>query len=131
MAKGKKRKARDSGIDEKQLLVPINILEFGSDKDPCYGKLYDLNAVECKSCGDIELCAIAMAQSNSVKRLEMEKTQAFKDLDMAPDHNHEEIKSYLRKNLHKHEKRGALILEAKKKFNVSRFVIKDLIKQIT
>ena len=76
-----KRKERDSKVPDKVFLEPIpDITIYGSDEDPCFGKLYSLAAQECRICGDIELCAIAFAQKQSVRRLEVEAESNFKDL---------------------------------------------------
>jgi len=54
----KKRTARNSHFSTQSLLVPFDVLDFGDpEKDPCFGKLYDLMDDTCLGCGDIEWCA--------------------------------------------------------------------------
>ncbi len=53
------RKRRSRSIPVDSLLIPVNIRDFGSDNDPCFGKHHDLMAPECQACGDQEMCSIA------------------------------------------------------------------------
>ena len=75
------RNARDSKVPDKYLLKPFDVTKFGSDEDPCFGKLYDLNADECQICGDIEVCSIAFAQGQLRVRTQLEAESKFKDLE--------------------------------------------------
>lgn len=77
-----KRKARDT-MKEKQidLNIPVPIELLGSKDDPCFAKLHDPRAQECKRCGDSEICAIAMGQANHMLRLAEHKKKSFKDLE--------------------------------------------------
>lgn len=63
---------------------PINISLFGTDKDPCFGKLNDATHPACKQCGDCELCFIVQSQNLHLKRNRIEKKNAFIDKEM-PD----------------------------------------------
>ena len=78
--KGREPREKTPKVD---LMEPINIAQFGTEDDPCFGKLYNLSTPECKRCGDSELCAIVMAQNNHTKRLEIEADTRFKDLEIA------------------------------------------------
>lgn len=77
------RSPRDSKIPDKSLLKPFDITKFGSEDDPCFGKAYDLNSDECHICGDVEVCAIAFMHHSQSIRLELEKTNKYKDLEEA------------------------------------------------
>lgn len=124
-----KRNPRNSKVPESRFVEPIDPLKFGSADDPCFGKLYDLTTPECKSCGDIELCAIAKSQGLRLQRLNMEKLQAFKDLTMQPDEKEDALRKWLLENKET-KKRGTLILEAKQKFNKTRAEIKQLLSTL-
>ena len=80
----KKRKSRDK-IDKEEinLLEPLDIYKYGSDEDPCFGKLHDITAKECQMCGDAEFCAIVMSQNLTKGRIEIEANQRFKDIEEA------------------------------------------------
>lgn len=80
----RERKSRNSNLPVSTLLTPINILDFGDlEKDPCFGKHYDLRAIECQSCGDFEFCAIVYAQHQHKERLGYEKENPVKDLEIS------------------------------------------------
>lgn len=81
MKKDRKRTARKELSKKVDIMKPINIFEFGSESDPCFGKFYDPRVSECSRCGDSELCALKMGQLNLKEREKIEKTQAFKDLE--------------------------------------------------
>ena len=77
-----KRKSRDKISKKKlDLRLPISIDKFGTADDPCFGKHNDPRCDECKRCGDAEICAIAMGQTNHLLRSEQEMKSAFKDLE--------------------------------------------------
>jgi hypothetical protein len=61
-------------------LEPVNIEMLGTENDPCFGKHYDPRCAECSRCGDNEICAIVMAQKNTLKRAALEAEQEFKDI---------------------------------------------------
>lgn len=77
------RDPRDSKVPDKMLLVPFDATKFGSEEDPCFGKLYDLNADECHICGDVEICAIAFMHKSREVRTELEAAHKYKDLEEA------------------------------------------------
>ncbi len=77
----KKRSARNSHFSNQSLLVPFDCLNFGDpDKDPCFGKLYDLMDDTCLGCGDIEWCSTIFNQRLTKKRLEEEDKGSNYDL---------------------------------------------------
>lgn len=75
------RRERDSEVPDKLLLQPLDLSKFGTENDPCFGKLYDLKADECQICGDFEICAVAFSQKLNGKRLKFEETNKMKDLE--------------------------------------------------
>jgi hypothetical protein len=60
---------------------PITLESLGTADDPCFGKLHDPRSGDCQRCGDNEFCALAMGQLTHQKRLQVEATQTFKDLE--------------------------------------------------
>ncbi len=73
------------GIDIFQVITPKDISSIGTDRDPCFGKLYDLTTPECKKCGDSELCSIATAMRMKKERNKVNVEQDFKDLELEID----------------------------------------------
>ena len=114
MAKAKERKRREKltkKVDLTEPLLPIDIEKFGSDEDPCFGKLYDLTEDECKRCGDCTICGIVFNQGTLKLRAEQEKENTFKDLDIdkqTPDEKG--AKKYIKEKI----KEGKNILFIKK-----------------
>lgn len=86
MAK-KKRKEREASVKPEALLKPFDFTKFGTEDDPCFGKLYDLSAPECKICGDQELCGVIFSQNMHSIRKELEDKTKFKDLDLPRDYD--------------------------------------------
>ena len=124
MAKKNSREPREKtkGID---LMEPINITQFGTDDDPCFGKEYNLSTPECKRCGDSELCAIVMGQNNHIKRKTIEDNNRFKDLEIVNKTNtalEEWVKSKMEEGL----KRSEIITKAKNTYGSSREEIKSI-----
>jgi len=71
--------------EDHDLMEPIDVLSLGSEDDPCFGKLHDLLAKECKSCGDSDFCAIVKAQGLHKARINIETKQRFKDIEEADE----------------------------------------------
>lgn len=92
------RKARNKIDKEKvDFMKPVLITDIGilgGPEDPCFGKLYSLDASECNRCGDNEICAIVTAQLSHAQRSKMEAKGAYKDLEEVDN----EVESFL-KNL--------------------------------
>lgn len=106
MRKKEKRQARKK-INKKEIdfFKPLNITDFGTEKDPCFGKLYDVKANECSRCGDSEICLIVMSQRMNTTRKKLEKENSYLDTeDILPDEKDEQlavpnlIKRYVSKN---------------------------------
>ncbi len=129
-----KRKRRNK-IDEEDfdLLKPIDILELGGEEDPCFGKLHDLAAKECKNCGDAEFCQIVKAQNLHKERLKIEKNQRFKDIEEA-DEEHikklEQVKDLIKEYKDKGFKRMKIILKISKKLSLPKETVKQEYDQI-
>ena len=131
---GNKRKKRNEikGEDH-DLLKPIDILSLGSDEDDCFGKLFDLTAKECKSCGDSEFCQIVKGQGLNKERLEIETEQRFKDIEEAEEETNrkesdamETLKEYKEQGL----PRLKNIMRVARETNLSKDVLKQLYEQI-
>lgn len=81
---GKKKEFREPRkdlINTVNLLRPLDMNLIGSDNDPCFGKLYDPKAPECKKCGDFEVCAMVFGQNNHKLRAIEEKKGNFLDME--------------------------------------------------
>lgn len=125
----KKPKKTDLVLSEMDPLTPItNIDNMGSDKDPCFGKEYDLTTKECKSCGDSELCAICFAQKLNKTRAEIEKESHFKDMEKLLDV--QGIKKYMRSLIRKELSRKDIISKAIDKFDITKKDARSIYKSL-
>jgi hypothetical protein len=125
-----KRKSRDSGIPKGALLLPFNVLDFGDmTKDPCFGKLYDLNAEECQMCGDIEWCGTVFHQKLQKDRLVEEKQGSRLDLEMANLEDIKVTKEYYQSLLDKGFKSSRALSKTAKRFHKKIEIIRKIIKQ--
>jgi len=131
---GNKRKPRkEIKSKDVDLLKPIDVLSLGSDDDPCFGKLHDLLASECKSCGDSEFCAIVKAQGLHKERLDIESKQRFKDIEEADQElatKRVDAKELIAKYRDKGLKRMKTIIKVSQELNVPKSIIKQLYDQI-
>ncbi len=123
MAKKNKKKKK---AEEPDLLKPINIFELGGDKDPCFGKGYDLTTDECKRCGDSELCAIAMAQKLNVDRKVIESETEFKDIS----EDNPELTKFIRARIKKDYKLSKIKRLAVKKLGADPEEVKSIYKSL-
>ena len=124
----RKRKSREVIAEQGISLVePFDITKFGSDEDPCFGKLNDPKAPECKLCGDFEFCAIVMAESLKSRRVKEEAKTEYKDLSGTPDL--EQVRQFMAKKLDKHSKPKIIAL-AVKKFGISKVKAKTIFKNV-
>lgn len=115
----KKPKQKDLVLSDTDILSPVtNIESLGSDKDPCFGKLYDLTTSECKLCGDSELCAICFAQKMNKTRAEIEKESHFKDLEKLIDIK--SVKKYMRMLVRKETPKKDIIYKSMEKFEITK-----------
>lgn len=125
----KKPKKTDLVLSEMDPLTPItNIDNLGSDKDPCFGKEYDLTTKECKLCGDSELCAICFAQKLNKTRAELEKESHFKDMEKLLDV--QGIKKYMRSLIRKDLSRKEIISKAIDKFDITKKDARSIYKSL-
>lgn len=108
----KSRKKISKKVDITKPILPIDILKFGTDEDPCFGKLHDLTEDACKRCGDSTLCAIVCDQVTKGLRQEAESNNRFKDLEIdKPNVDEKEIKKFIKTKL----KEGTISLVITKK----------------
>lgn len=76
MSREKRDKLDKANYD---LTKPLDITVFGSENDPCFGKLHDPANNICGRCGDAEICAIVQSQRQHIKRAKEDATNKFKD----------------------------------------------------
>lgn len=126
------RKARNKVDKDKiDFMKPVLITDIGilgGPDDPCFGKLYSLDAAECNRCGDNEICAIVTAQLNHTRRSKVESKGAYKDLEEVDN----EVESFL-KNLvvtNKITRVKELIPRVAKKFQYLHEDAKEAIKRV-
>ena len=91
-----KRKDRDTQPKPDIMEPLVDIMVFGSDDDPCFGKLNDPLSPICKRCGDAELCAIVQGQRLHLKR--EKQGHDFKD-EEEPNLDIERVEKYITKTL--------------------------------
>jgi len=126
------RKRRTSKIKPQEYIIPIDVTQLGSTDDPCFGKIYDPRASECKRCGDSEACIIAQQQKMLGKRDIIEKKNNFLDL-IEPEIQGEQymdltpIIAYMKKKLLKYSWVKVVRLSAKK-FNLEKAEAKKIYK---
>ena len=134
MAKKNKRVSREEvDSSEYNLLEPLDIFSFGTENDPCFGKLHDLKAPECIDCGDSEFCAIVQAQNLRVKQLEIEAKQRFKDIEESGEvmiTKKEKALKLLTKYKGDNMRRLKSILRVSRELNLSKDIVKDIYNQI-
>lgn len=115
-------------IANRDLLTPISISDLGGDKDPCFGKGYDLSTSECKRCGDSEFCAMAMAQYMNTTREALEKDNHYKDMDSTLDIP--TVKKYMRKLIREGKKRSEVIRKSQERYELSREDARTIFKSL-
>ena len=129
-----KRKAKEkSSLKPDDFLEPIDITQFGTDNDPCFGKLYNLAEPECKRCGDSALCGIVFGQNLNVKRAEIESNNRFKDLEKPDEEDkpiNKSLMNWVKDKLSEGLSRSEIIKKAKNTFGSTRDEIKDIIKKL-
>lgn len=126
----KSRKKLSKTTDMSKPIIPMDILKFGTDDDPCFGKLFDLTEDACKRCGDSSLCSIVQNQDTKKLRAEQEEKGRFKDLELKPAPDMKEIKKFILKKI----KAGTLNIKIKKlvisRFGLSKDEVNKLIKKL-
>jgi len=124
----RKRTARNSHFSKQSLLIPFDILDFGDpEKDPCFGKHYDLMDDTCMSCGDIEWCSTIFNQRMIARRIEEEKKGNNYDLKIDQLELGRDIKNKYNELLKKVKPLKALFRTAKR-FQVTRERVKTIIR---
>jgi len=122
------RKRRKRSVPVETFLKPILIYDLGDEeKDPCFGKHYDLTEIECQACGDKEFCAVVTAQRLKVKRIEEEKKVGALDKQLSKDQLFFDIKSFVEDFISQGKSKSLAIVKASKKFKMSKDKIKTLI----
>jgi len=116
---------------------PLDLTKFGSDDDPCFGKLYDLNAKQCKICGDADFCAVKMAQNQSLSRTELNKSNNFiEEFDVDTDElkldtvTIKQIKKKMRSLIRESVKPIKIRSKMVKKFSITREQARSIYKSI-
>lgn len=122
------RKARNSKVPKEQLLTPFNVMDFGSENDPCFGSLYDLTTDECQACGDNELCSISFINSLKRKRLEYENHTPVKDLEIDALELNKEINEYYSIKVTQGFTDRRIRKNIVKKFHIHESKVNDIIK---
>ncbi len=121
------RRRRDRSVPVSSFLTPINIRDFGGEDDPCFGKEYDMTTPECQSCGDQEMCAIAFLGKVKQKRLEYEKANPVKDLEISDLEFKKAIKDFVESGIDRGNPQTAVLKTASRKFKVNQEYINKII----
>lgn len=114
---------KTSGVN---LMEPVDITQFGTKDDPCFGKEYNLSTPECKRCGDSELCAIVMGQNNHLKREGIESKNRFKDLEIAKKEANPALVEWVKIKIDEGLTRSEIVIKAKNTYGATRSEIKDI-----
>jgi hypothetical protein len=123
------RKSRmEIQISEQKALEFIDPLEFGSDKDPCFGKLFDLTTEECSTCGDAVFCANRY-KLRLLNRVEKEEANYEKVVDKElTSLNLEVATKYIKAKVEKGLKEELIVKLAKKRYKIPKKTILQIIK---
>lgn len=126
----KSRKKLSKKTDMTKPILPMDILKFGTDEDPCFGKLHDLTEDACKRCGDSSLCSIVLNQDTKKLRAKEEKDGRFKDIELsAPAPTEKDIKKFIKAKLEKGTITVLIKKQVIKKFGISKEEASKLIKK--
>ena len=128
MAKSRKSREKPS-IKAQEFLEPIDVTQFGTDNDPCFGKLYNLAEPECKRCGDSALCGIVFGQNQNLERKQIESKNRFKDLEKPEEGGNEALLKWVKSKKAEGLSRAEIIKKAKNTFGSSREEIKSIYKK--
>lgn len=132
MVNKKRKKREEINPDNIDMFKPIDVFSLGSDNDPCFGKLHDLMASECKECGDSEFCVIVKSQNLNKERLDIEVKQRFKDIEESDQEElikRDKILSILKIKKSMPHKRLKLIISLHSTHGISKKIIKKLYDQ--
>jgi hypothetical protein len=124
--KRKSRSKANKKVDITKPLAPIDITKFGTDEDPCFGKLFDLTEDECRRCGDQAICQIVFNQKTEKLRGKEESNSRFKDLEL----NTIEAENFIRSKKESGKSKKFVTRRTVKKFNLSEPEVKKLVKKI-
>ena len=124
------RKARPMSRPSSSLLYPIQSLDLGDpEKDPCFGKLVDLTAPECQSCGDVEFCQIAFSLLHKKKILKEEKEGNNLDLEFSQGLMVKDIRDTYSKLLEGGEGKMRAYKKTSMKFKVKMSYVKEVVNE--
>ena len=129
MAKSRKSRSKPS-LGQDSFLEPIDITQFGTDNDPCFGKLYNLAEQECKRCGDSALCGIVFGQNQNLERKKIEKEHRFKDLEKPNEYDNSALVNWVKDKKAEGLSRTDIIKKAKNTFGSSREEVKSIYKKV-
>jgi len=127
------RKSRNE-IDKSELdlLKPLDLTLIGTENDPCFGKLFDLKAEECKICGDSEICSIVFSQKLNIDRLILEKGNNLKGSPIKKEKVTHDRMLYL--IIKKYLKRGKsdkyILRKCFKRYNLEKSVISVILTKL-
>lgn len=77
----RKPRKNTTKLKPEELMKPLKFEDFGTANDPCYGKHYSIAALECKRCGDNDVCAI-LSQQKMLNEVKQEETVGrWKDVE--------------------------------------------------
>lgn len=109
-------------------LKPFDLSKIGTDKDPCFGKGYNLTTKECRMCGDSELCCLKMSQTLGKTRKQLEDENHYKDLEVLEDVK--AIKKYIRGLKRKGFDRKDIVNKTSKKYEVPAKMIRKIYREM-
>lgn len=113
------RYPRNNNIKPELLLQPFDVMKFGSEDDPCFGKHYDLSTDECQSCGDQEICGISFMGRLKRKRIEAEKERPVKDLEIDDLEHRKDIRDFITKSRELGFNKKRTLKRLSKKFSIN------------
>jgi len=119
-----RRSRKEIDIEEKRFLDYMDPLEFGTAKDPCFGKHFSLSAAECQVCGDAIFCA------NKVKLKLLSEVNNQPGLDTEfLEKEVDACTKYIKEKVEAGRPEKLIIKMAKKKFQTPTPKIKEIINQ--
>jgi len=121
---------KSKGVDllKHDPLEPFDLSKIGTDKDPCFGKGYNLTTKECRMCGDSELCCLKMSQTLGKTRKQLEEENNYKDLEILEDVK--AIKKYIRGLKRKGFDRKKIVEKTSTKYEVPTKTIRKIYKDM-
>ena len=128
MAKNKREPKKKASLKPEAFLEPIDITKFGTDDDPCFGKLYNLADDACRRCGDSGLCGLVFGQSTHKDRKKIEKENRFKDLEINSENK--ALINWVKEKKKEGLERMKIISKGVKTFGVTRQEIKQIYKNL-